>query len=130
MSFYKTSKLNSKLYKFSIKSCIRLRKVEKRTLGKVSPPSSSRRHIWVSFCRTGKMSVLCPFFSSKVERSCDQTCKIDFIVQLILANCVFWITKTLPVGPQNFFLVFFGTPQVDPFVKNLAKKSSVSLCFF
>ena len=43
--------------------------------------------------------------------------EIDFIVQLILANCVFWITKTLPVGPQKFFLVFFGTPQVDPFVK-------------
>ena len=29
-------------------------------------------HIWVSFCRTGKMSVSCPFFF-KVESLCDQT---------------------------------------------------------
>ena len=28
--------------------------------------------IWVSFCRAGKMAVLCPFFL-KVEPPCDQT---------------------------------------------------------
>ena len=56
--------------------------------------------------------------------------EIDFIVQLILAICDFGIAETPLFDLGNFFLVFFGTPQVGPFVKNLAKKSSVSLCFF
>ena len=56
--------------------------------------------------------------------------KIDLIFQLILAICDFGIAETPSFDLRNFFLVFFGTPQVGPFVKNLAKKSSVSLCFF
>ena len=56
--------------------------------------------------------------------------EIDFIVQLILAICDFLIAETPSFDLRKFFLVFFGTPQVGPFVKNLAKKSSVSLCFF
>ena len=43
--------------------------------------------------------------------------EIDFIVQLILAICDFLIAETSSFDLRNFFLVFFGTPQVDPFVK-------------
>ena len=45
--------------------------------------------------------------------------EIDFIVQLILAICDFWVTKTLPVGPQKFFSTrnfhqkFFSTSGED-----------------
>ena len=32
------------------------------------------------------------------------------IFQLFCVNCIFWITKTPHIGPQNFLLVLFGTP--------------------
>ena len=43
--------------------------------------------------------------------------KILSIFQLILANWVFKPPETPHPGLGNFSLVFFGTPQVDPFVK-------------
>ena len=41
----------------------------------------STHHIWVSFCRTGKTPVSCPFFW-KVEPSCDKTwySRVDFSI--------------------------------------------------
>ena len=74
-------------------------------------------HIWVSFPRTGKMAFSCHFFSSKVERLCGQTVKDRHDFSIVLCQLYLLDHQITSRRTSEIFLVFFGTPQVDPFVK-------------
>ena len=73
--------------------------------------------IWVSFCRTRKMAFSCHFFSSKVEHSCGQTIKDRHDFSIVLCQLYLLDHQNPSRRTSEFFLVFFGTLQVDPFVK-------------
>ena len=51
-------------------------------------------YIWVSFCRAGKMAILCPFFL-KVEPPCDQTWWDSLVSQFSVVSHMFCMPRTL-----------------------------------
>ena len=55
-----------------------------------------------SFCRTGKMSDLCPFFLKSKASVRPNLIKIDMILQIILDICIFGIMKTLSLDLRIF----------------------------
>ena len=63
-------------------------------------------NIWVRFCRTGKMLVLCLFFSKKQSLRATRPDFLELIFQLILVKYEFWT----PEKYSEDLEIFFGVP--------------------